>query len=98
MNVQPVAMVARNGRVVRPGPDTTHQLEEAGSCAARTPAIPQSQEVKHKQEPLYSTLLGAQAAPPVYEETGMYANYAPASLYSNYSNYSELELLRSCDR
>ena len=98
MNVQPVAMVARNGRVVRPGPDTAHQLEEAASCAARTPAIPQSQEVKHKQEPLYSTLLGAQAAPPVYEETGMYANYAPASLYSNYSNYSELEMLRSCDR
>merc|ERR1712198_782666 len=33
----------------------------------------------------------------MYEESGMYANYAPASLYSNYSNYSELEMLRSCD-
>ena len=35
---------------------------------------------------------------PGYEETnGLYANYAPASLYSNYSNYSELDVLRSSD-
>ena len=25
-------------------------------------------------------------------DEGVYANYAPASLYSNYSNYSELEV------
>ncbi len=25
-------------------------------------------------------------------DDGVYANYAPASLYSNYSNYSELEV------
>ena len=28
-------------------------------------------------------------------EEGVYANYAPASLYSNYSNYSELEVSHS---
>ena len=32
-----------------------------------------------------------------WEDTGLYANYAPASLYSNYSNYSEREALRSTD-
>jgi hypothetical protein len=36
-------------------------------------------------------------SPTVFEDTGLYANYAPASLYSNYSNYSELEALRSTD-
>ena len=57
--------------------------------------------MKHRQEPLYATILGTQGGqgrPPVYEDSGaMYANYAPASLYSNYSNYSELEMLRSCE-
>ena len=107
MNVQPVAMVARNGRVVRPG-ESTHAQTVSPECleaggGPRTPVIPQSQEVKHKQEPLYSTILGVtgvsgQVPPPVYEDSGaMYANYAPASLYSNYSNYSELEMLRSCE-
>ena len=100
MNVHPVAMVARNGRVMKPG--ETGQVSSSGedSNKNKTPAIPKSQEVKHKQEPLYSTILGvagSEAPPPLYEEGGMYANYAPASLYSNYSNYSELEMLRSCD-
>ena len=101
MNVKPVAMVGRNGQVVA-GPAEVahaHSVEEPGG--PRTPAIPQSQEVKHRQEPLYATILGVQGGqgpPPVYEDSGaMYANYAPASLYSNYSNYSELEMLRSCE-
>ena len=45
-------------------------------------------QVKHKLEPLYSTLLSPQLQPPpMFEDTALYANYAPASLYSNYSNY-----------
>ena len=104
MNVQPVAVVGRNGRVTRPdqaGPAV--ETVGAGEGRSRAPAIPQSQEVKHKQEPLYSTILGSgerepgPQPPPMYEDTGMYANYAPASFCSNYSNYSELELLRSCE-
>ena len=104
MNVKPVAVVGRNGQVVAGPGETTHaqtprSVEEPGG--PRTPAIPQSQEVKHRQEPLYATILGTQGGqgpPPVYEDSGaMYANYAPASLYSNYSNYSELEMLRSCE-
>ena len=100
MNVQPVAVVGRNGRVTRP--DQGQTVNQAGESRSRNkaPAIPQSQEVKHKQEPLYSTILGAGEGgqpPPMYEDNGMYANYAPASFCSNYSNYSELELLRSCD-
>ena len=101
MNVQPVAVVARNGRVSRP--DQTGPVVEqsgGGEGRSRAPAIPQSQEVKHRQEPLYSTILGSgetQQPPPLYEDSGMYANYAPASFCSNYSNYSELELLRSCE-
>ena len=92
MNVQAVAMAGRN-RTRREGEPG---LEEP-RC---TPAIPCSQEVKHKQEPLYATILqGPGTMPdPGYEETnGLYANYAPASLYSNYSNYSELDVLRSSD-
>ena len=92
MNVQAVAMAGRS-RTKREGEPG---LEEP-RC---TPAIPCSQEVKHKQEPLYATILqGPGTMPePGYEETnGLYANYAPASLYSNYSNYSELDVLRSSD-
>ena len=104
MNVKPVAVVGRNGQVVAGPGENTHaqtprSVEEPGG--PRTPAIPQSQEVKQRQEPLYATILGTQGGqgpPPVYEDSGaMYANYAPASLYSNYSNYSELEMLRSCE-
>ena len=93
MNVQAVAMAAGRSRTRREGEPG---LEEP-RC---TPAIPCSQEVKHKQEPLYATILqGPGTMPdPGYEETnGLYANYAPASLYSNYSNYSELDVLRSSD-
>jgi len=92
MNVQPVAMLGRS---------RTRREGEGGLDEPRcTPAIPCSQEVKHKQEPLYATILqGPGTMPePGYEETnGLYANYAPASLYSNYSNYSELDVLRSSD-
>ena len=101
MNVQPVAVVGRNGRVTRPdqaGPAVEQSV--AGEGRSKAPAIPQSQEVKHRQEPLYSTILGSGETgqpPPLYEDNGMYANYAPASFCSNYSNYSELELLRSCE-
>ena len=89
----------RNGRVQRPGDRESPQVSD-DSNTSKTPAIPRSQEVKHKQEPLYCTILGVsagEAQPPMYEDGGMYANYAPASLYSNWSNYSELEMLRSCD-
>ena len=90
MNVQPVARRSR-----REG----EAMEEPR--AGTGPAIPCSQEVKHKQEPLYATILQAPGngpEPGAYDETnGMYANYAPASLYSNYSNYSELDVLRSSD-
>ena len=106
MNVQPVAVVGRNGRVMKPGDGggggSTKMIDEGPRN--RPPAIPKSQEVKHRQEPLYATILGVVSGgggeagpPPMYEDGGMYANYAPASLYSNYSNYSELEMLRSCD-
>ena len=102
MNVQPVAVVGRNGRVSRPGQQGP-AVKQPGEARSKVPAIPKSQEVKHRQEPLYSTILGAgepSQPPPLYEESGLSwanSNYAPASFCSNYSNYSELELLRSCD-
>ena len=94
MNVQPVAVVGRNGRVTRPGQQQGPSVRQQGEGRSKAPAIPKSQEVKHRQEPLYSTILGAGETqpPPCYDD-----NYAPASFCSNYSNYSELELLRSCD-
>jgi hypothetical protein len=94
MNVQPVGPGRGRADARRDGP------EDLPRC---TPAIPCSQEVRHRQEPLYATILqgpGAAGGPEAggYEETtGLYANYAPASLYSNYSNYSELDVLRSSD-
>ena len=101
MNVKPVAMVGRNGQVMAGETSHVQSPRSDPGVGARTPAIPQSQEVKQRQEPLYATILGVtqgQGPPPVYEDSGgMYANYAPASLYSNYSNYSELEMLRSCE-
>ena len=101
MNVKPVAMVGRNGQVMAGETSHVQSPRSDPGGGSRTPAIPQSQEVKQRQEPLYATILGVtqgQGPPPVYEDSGgMYANYAPASLYSNYSNYSELEMLRSCE-
>ena len=102
MNVQPVAVVGRNGRVTRPGV-AGPPVRQGGETRSKAPAIPKSQEVKHRQEPLYSTILGpgdTSQPPPMYEDNGISwanSNYAPASFCSNYSNYSELELLRSCD-
>lgn len=110
MNVQPIAVIGRNGRVMKPSEVTEIPADETKKTQ---PTIPKSQEVKHKQEPLYSTILqlpsdssqssfpkyqnGQMQPPPMFEDTAMYANYAPASLYSNYSNYSELDVLRSSD-
>lgn len=93
MNVQPVA--GRGWSM----PGRRQEGDQELLDLRTTPAIPCSQEVKHKQEPLYATILQGPSQPEGgYEESSaMYANYAPASLYSNYSNYSELDVLRSSD-
>jgi len=98
MNVQPVAVAGRGGRILSPE-EIQDNLNKQGSGGKKVPAIPKSQEVKHLKEALYSTPLqfpGAESSKSggMFDE-GVYANYAPASLYSNYSNYSELEVLRS---
>ena len=58
MNVKPVAIVARSGRVMRPGEGNSPLPNDRETGKNRSPAIPKSQEVKHKQEPLYCTILG----------------------------------------
>ena len=58
MNVKPVAIVARSGRVMRPGEGNSPLPNDRETGKTRSPAIPKSQEVKHKQEPLYCTILG----------------------------------------
>ena len=58
MNVKPVAIVARSGRVIRPGEGNSPLPNDRETGKIRSPAIPKSQEVKHKQEPLYCTILG----------------------------------------
>jgi len=115
INVTPVAVANRSGRVLTP---TTFPAGQLGSShhptpkpqSPKVPAIPKSQEIKHKQEALYATILQMPSEPPSLptspDKPGerhmqipeqVYANYAPASQYSNYSNYSELEALRSSD-
>jgi len=103
MNVQPVAVIGRGGKIVNQSEFDTNPppTQVPGPTGRKAPAIPKSQEVKHKKEPLYSTILQFSAndgskGMHVFDD-GVYANYAPASLYSNYSNYSELEALRSTD-
>eukprot|EP00088_Acartia_fossae_P047247 TRINITY_DN5122_c0_g1_i1.p1 TRINITY_DN5122_c0_g1~~TRINITY_DN5122_c0_g1_i1.p1 ORF type:complete len:615 (-),score=123.61 TRINITY_DN5122_c0_g1_i1:437-2020(-) len=103
MNVQPVAVIGRGGKILNQSEFNQNAPVAKTQGGKKVPAIPQSQEVKHKVEPLYSTILQYSANDPnkmtnmnVFDD-GVYANYAPASLYSNYSNYSELEALRSTD-
>ncbi|XP_023345527.1 thyroid receptor-interacting protein 6 isoform X1 [Eurytemora carolleeae] len=104
MNVQPVAIVGKGGRILKPGDVKENYLKQETGGGKKAPVVPKSQEVKYKKEPLYSTILqfpGPDSNPkllgPNVFEDCVYANYAPASLYSNYSNYSELEVLRSTD-
>jgi len=100
MNVQPVAVAGRGGKILKQGEVNENFKQDTGG--KKVPVIPRSQEVKHKKEPLYSTMLQLPGTDQgnkgmVVLDDCVYANYAPASLYSNYSNYSELEVLRSTD-
>jgi len=118
INVTPVAVANRSGRVLTPNTYPSGQLGPGSHItpkppSPKVPAIPKSQEIKQKQEPLYSTILQLPSdplptspdkpgerhmqVPAMLADTPLYANYAPASQYSNYSNYSELEALRSSD-
>merc|ERR550519_287540 len=99
INVTPVAVANRSGRVLTP---TTFPPGQLGSShhptpkpqSPKVPAIPKSQEIKHKQEALYATILQMPSEPPSLptspDKPGerpmhmqipeqVYANYAPAS-------------------
>lgn len=117
INVTPVAVANRSGRVLTPTTFPAGQISGNPHStpkpqSPKVPAIPKSQEIKHKQEALYATILqmpsDPSSVPTSPDKPGerqmqmqipeqVYANYAPASQYSNYSNYSELEALRSSD-